>query len=175
PDRGFALRQTDRYLLVSQALPADIVRHALDVQTAYREYQQRALGRAGLRSMYIGILTLTLVLAVFGAFLLAAILGQQLARPLLLLAAGVEEVARGDLRPKAIFTSQDELGGLTRAFAAMTQQLADARQLAEHSVQELDSARAHLQTVLDNLNAGVLVFDAAGCLVLVNPGATRIL
>ncbi|MFN3618568.1 MAG: PAS domain-containing sensor histidine kinase, partial [Aquabacterium sp.] len=101
PDRGFALRQTDRYLLVSQALPADIVRHALDVQTAYREYQQRALGRAGLRSMYIGILTLTLVLAVFGAFLLAAILGQQLARPLLLLAAGVEEVARGDLRPKA--------------------------------------------------------------------------
>ena len=175
PERGFALRQTDRYLLVSQALPADIVRHALDVQTAYREYQQRALGRAGLRSMYIGILTLTLVLAVFGAFLLAAILGQQLARPLLLLAAGVEEVARGDLRPKAIFTSQDELGGLTRAFAAMTQQLADARQLAEHSVQELDSARAHLQTVLDNLNAGVLVFDAAGCLVLVNPGATRIL
>ena len=102
--------------------------------------------------------------------MLAAILGQQLARPLLLLAAGVEEVARGDLRPKAIFTSQDELGGLTRAFAAMTQQLADARQLAEHSVQELDSARAHLQTVLDNLNAGVLVFDASGCLVLVNPG-----
>ncbi|MEK8085681.1 ATP-binding protein [Aquabacterium sp. A3] len=175
PEQGFALQQQQRYLLVSQNLPPDIVRHALEVQTAYRDYQQRALGRAGLRSMYIGILTLTLVLAVFGAFLLAAILGQQLARPLLLLAEGVEEVARGDLRPKTIFTSQDELGGLTRAFAAMTQQLADARQLADDSVQELDSARAHLQTVLDNLSAGVLVLDAAGRLVLVNPGATRIL
>ena len=175
PEQGFALKQQQRYLLISQTLPADIVQHALDVQAAYRDYQQRALGRAGLRSMYIGILTLSLVLAVFGAFLLAAILGQQLARPLLLLAEGVEEVARGDLRPKAIFATHDELGGLTRAFAAMTQQLADARQLADDSVHELDSARAHLQTVLDNLSAGVLVLDAAGRLVLVNPGATRIL
>src|SRR5690606_7334648 len=83
------------------------------------------------------LLTLALILAVFGAFLLAAILGQQLARPLLLLAEGVGEVARGDLRPKAIFASGDELGGLTRSFAAMTQQLSDARQLAERSVQEL--------------------------------------
>ena len=175
PDEGFALSQRKRYLLVSQALPPNIVRNALEVQAAYREYQQRSLGREGLRRMYIGTLTLTLVLAVFGAFLLAAVLGQQLARPLLLLAEGVGEVARGDLRPKAIFASGDELGGLTRAFAAMTQQLADARTLAERSVHELESARAHLQTVLDNLSAGVLVFGPDGKLVLVNPGATRVL
>jgi len=175
PDNGMRLSQRKRYLLISQALPPDIVRNALEVQSAYREYQQRSLGREGLRRMYIGTLTLTLVLAVFGAFLLAAVLGQQLARPLLLLAEGVGEVARGDLRPKAIFASHDELGGLTRAFAAMTQQLADARTLAERSVQELESARAHLQTVLDNLSAGVLVFSPDGRLVLVNPGATRIL
>jgi nitrogen fixation/metabolism regulation signal transduction histidine kinase len=57
----------------------------------------------------------------------------------------------------------------------MTQQLADARNLAERSVQELESARAHLQTVLDNLSAGVIVFDAQGRIDMVNPGATRIL
>ena len=39
--------------------------------------------------MYIGTLTLALVLAVFGALLLAVALGNQLARPLLLLAEGV--------------------------------------------------------------------------------------
>ncbi|MEY4764605.1 MAG: hypothetical protein RI907_1278 [Pseudomonadota bacterium] len=175
PDTTANLQARHRYLMVVQSLDPALVRNALDVQAAYREYQQRSLGRGGLQRMYIGTLTLALILAVFGAFLLAAILGQQLARPLLLLAEGVGEVARGDLRPKAIFTSHDELGGLTRSFAAMTQQLADARTLADRSVQELDSARAHLQTILDNLTAGVIVFDALGRIDMVNPGATRIL
>ena len=175
PDRSFSLQAKGHFLLITLKLPADLVRNALDVQAAYREYQQRSLGREGLRRMYIGTLTLALILAVFGAFLLAAILGQQLARPLLLLAEGVGEVARGDLRPKPIFTSGDELGGLTRSFAAMTQQLADARTLADRSVAELESARAHLQTILDNLSAGVIVFDADGHIETVNPGATRIL
>ncbi len=175
PDPSFSLQSRNRFLLVVQGMEPGLVRNALDVQSAYREYQQRSLGREGLKRMYIGTLTLALILAVFGAFLLAAILGQQLARPLLLLAEGVGEVARGDLRPKAIFASGDELGGLTRSFAAMTQQLADARTLADRSVQELDSARAHLQTILDNLTAGVIVFDALGRIDMVNPGATRIL
>ncbi|HET8871311.1 MAG TPA: ATP-binding protein, partial [Aquabacterium sp.] len=175
PDRSFSLQARGHYLMTTQMLSSDLVKNALDVQAAYREYQQRALGRTGLKRMYIGTLTLTLILAVFGAVLLAAILGQQLARPLLLLAEGVGEVARGDLRPKAIFATQDELGGLTRSFAAMTQQLAEARALVNRSVSELDSARAHLQTILDNLTAGVIVFDAQGHIDIVNPGATRIL
>lgn len=175
PDRSFSLQAHGHFLVVTQRLAPELVRNALAVQTAYQEYQERALSRSGLRRMYIGTLTLALVLAVFGAFLLAAIMGQQLAKPLLLLAEGVQEVARGDLRPKAIFGSGDELGGLTRSFADMTQQLADARTLAERSVQELDSARAHLQTVLDNMSAGVIVFNAAGNIEMVNPGATRIL
>jgi len=175
PDRSYSLQSKNHYLLVTQKMRADLVRNALAVQQAYSEYQQRSLGRQGLRRMYIGTLTLALVLAVFGALLLAATLGQQLARPLLLLAEGVDKVAKGDLSPKAIFATRDELGGLTRSFAAMTQQLADARALADRSVHELDSARAYLQTILDNLTAGVIVFDRQGRIDTLNPSATRIL
>ena len=175
PDRSFSLQTKGHYLYVVQALPPNLVQNALNVQTAYQEYQQRSLGREGLKRMYIGTLTLSLVLAVFGALALAAVLGQQLARPLLLLAAGVGDVARGDLSPKPIFASKDELGGLTRDFAAMTQQLADARNLADRSALQLESARARAQTILDNLNSGVIVFDAQGRIDTVNPGATRLL
>ncbi|WP_374592353.1 ATP-binding protein [Aquabacterium sp.] len=175
PATTLSLAAHDRYLLVTQILPTDLAVNALAVQRAFGEYQQRSLARGGLRKMYIGTLTLALILAVFGALLLAAALGQQLARPLLLLAEGMDEVAHGDLRPKAVFASRDELGGLTRAFAAMTQQLADARTLADRSVGELEAARANLQTILDSLTAGVIVFDAAGNIDVVNPGATRIL
>src|SRR5207342_93270 len=99
----------------------------------------------------------------------------QLAQPLLLLAEGVAQVARGDFSSKAIFKSRDELGGLTRSFAEMTTQLADARELVHKSVVQVEGARANLQTILDNLTAGVIVFDRNGAIDTVNPGATRIM
>nr|WP_315496655.1 ATP-binding protein [uncultured Rhodoferax sp.] len=165
----------ERFLMVVQRVPASVVANALAVQTASGEYQQRALERDGLRRMYIGTLTLVLILAVFAALLLAVTLGNQLARPLLLLADGVRQVAQGDLSRKPMLASRDELGGLTRSFAEMTEQLSDARAMVGRSVAELESARTHLQTILDNLTAGVIVFDAQGRIETVNPGAVRIL
>jgi nitrogen fixation/metabolism regulation signal transduction histidine kinase len=175
PTTTFSLGEEDRYLLVNQLLPRALAANALAVQAAYREYQQRALARGGLRKMYIGTLTLALVLAVFGALLLAATLGNQLARPLLLLAEGMRQVAGGDLSSKPVFASRDELGGLTRSFADMTTQLSEARELVQRSVVQVEGARANLQTILDNLTAGVIVFDRRGNIDTVNPGATRIM
>jgi nitrogen fixation/metabolism regulation signal transduction histidine kinase len=57
----------------------------------------------------------------------------------------------------------------------MTQQLADARQAVESSMEQVNAARANLQTILDNLTAGVMVLDAQGVIQSSNPGATRIL
>ena len=164
-----------RFLLATLILPPNLVANALAVTEANREYQERALAREGLKRMYIGTLTLTLFLAVFGAVLLAVVLGNQIARPLLLLADGVRQVAAGDLTPKTSLQGRDELDGLTRSFAQMTQQLADARQAVESSIGQVDAARANLQTILDNLTAGVVVLDAQGRVVSSNPGATRIL
>jgi nitrogen fixation/metabolism regulation signal transduction histidine kinase len=165
----------ERYLMLVQPVPNALVANALAVQAAYREYQQRALARDGLRRMYIGTLTLALVLAVFGAFLLAVMLGNQIVRPLLLVAEGVRQVADGDLTAKPVFASRDELGGLTRSFAQMTEQLSDARAQVQRGVAQLEGARTRLQTILDSLSAGVIVFDKRGLVDTVNPGATRIL
>ncbi len=167
--------EEDRYLLLVQPLARSVAVNALAVQEAYAEYQQRALARDGLRRMYIGTLTLALILAVFGAVLLAILLGTQLARPLLLLADGVRQVAAGDLTAKPVFASGDELGGLTRSFADMTAQLAEAREQVQGGVALLEGARARLQTILDTLSAGVIVLDPEGRIDTVNPSATRIL
>ncbi|RVT52376.1 sensor histidine kinase [Rubrivivax albus] len=176
PSSEISLRGGEQqYLLVTVPLPRALATNALAVQAAYSEYQQRALARDGLRRMYIGTLTLALVLAVFGAVLLALLLGIQLVKPLLLLADGVRQVAAGDLTAKPVFASNDELGGLTRSFADMTQQLADARAQVQRGVGQLERARTRLQTILDNLTAGVILFDREGRIDAVNPGATRIL
>ena len=174
-DIKLAAAGEDRFLMLVQPVPDALVSNALAVQAAYREYQQRALARDGLRRMYIGTLTLALVLAVFGALLLAVMLGNQIVRPLLLVADGVRQVAEGDLTAKPIFASRDELGGLTRSFAQMTEQLSDARAQVQRGVAQLEGARTRLQTILDSLSAGVIVFDKRGLIDTVNPGATRIL
>jgi nitrogen fixation/metabolism regulation signal transduction histidine kinase len=165
----------ERFLMVVRPMPRALAVNALAVQAAYSEYQQRALARDSLRRMYIGTLTLALVLAVFAAVLLAIVLGNQLAKPLLLLADGVRQVAAGDLTAKPVFASHDELGGLTRSFAAMTAQVADAREQVQRGMFQLEGARTRLQTILDTLTAGVIVFDREGRIDTVNPGATRIL
>ena len=172
---GVGLLAEPRFVQATVPLPQALVANAIAVQEANREYQERALARGGLRRMYIGTLTLSLFLAVFGAVLLAVVLGNQLARPLLVLADGVREVAAGNLSPKAALQTKDELGGLTRSFALMTQQLADARGTVEQSLSALDAARGHLQTILDNLTSGVIVLDEKGIVQSSNPGATRVL
>ena len=175
PQNSINLKDDPWVLQISQDLPATLVANALDVQSANREYQERALARDGLRKMYIGTLTLSLIMAVLAAVLIAMLLGNQLARPLLLLALGMRQVAAGDLSPKYTLQGKDELGGLTRSFAEMTQQLSDARSAVERSLNQLDAARGNLQTILDNLTAGVMVLNAHGIIQSSNPGATRIL
>ena len=172
---GFQLEGQARVLQVVKKLPPVLVANALAVLDANRQYQERALARDGLKRMYIGTLTLSLFLAVFGAVLLAVLLGNQLARPLLLLAEGVRDVAAGDLSPRAVLQGKDELDGLTRAFAQMTEQLAQARRTVESSMAQVNLARSHLQTMLDNLTAGVVLLDTQGHILSINPGATRIL
>jgi nitrogen fixation/metabolism regulation signal transduction histidine kinase len=73
---------SERFLMVVQRVPSTVLANALAVQTASSEYQQRGLERDSLRRMYLGTLTLVLILAVFAALLLAVTLGNQLARPM---------------------------------------------------------------------------------------------
>jgi nitrogen fixation/metabolism regulation signal transduction histidine kinase len=172
---GLGISAEPRFLQITQLLSPTLVANALAVTEANREYQNRALARGGLKRMYIATLTLSLFLAVFTAVLLAVFLGAQLAAPLLLLADGVRQVAAGDLTPKAVLKSKDELGGLTRSFADMTQQLFDARAAVDSSMLQVNTARENLQVILDNLTSGVIVLDAKGAIQSYNPGAARIL
>jgi nitrogen fixation/metabolism regulation signal transduction histidine kinase len=175
PTPGFGLTEQPRYLQIVTRVPTALAANTAAVEAAYTEYQERAIGRKGLQRMYLGTLTLALFLSVFAAVLMAVLLGNQIAQPLLVLADGVQQVAEGDLSPKKVLASGDELGGLTRSFASMTQQIADAREAAERSNEQVAAARSSLQTILDNLTAGVLVVTADGVLVAANPGATRVL
>ena len=93
----------------------------------------------------------------------------------MILAEGTRAVAAGDFTPRATVAASDELGVLTHSFNSMTKQLGDARAETERHRIELEAAQAYLESVLANLSAGVLAFDARYRLRAANKGAVTIL
>ncbi len=164
-----------RILQVTQAVPEVLARDAEAVQAVYRDYQELQLAREGLTRIYALTLTLTVLVALFGAFALAYLMARRLAAPLHILAEGTQAVAQGDFSPRQAVYSGDELGVLTQSFNRMTRQLDDARRETERHRSELESARGYLESILANLSAGVLVFDRRFVLRTVNEGALTIL
>ena len=164
-----------RYLQIIQAVPQRLANNGEMLRTAYSDYKERFVARIGLRKMYLVTLTLTLLLAVFGAIAAAFLIADDLAQPLLLLAEGTRAVAEGDLSPRPIVASSDELGTLTQSFNTMTRQLSDARSAVERNRIALQNAKAHLESVLANMSAGVMVLDSEFRLVTCNDSVERIL
>ena len=152
-----------RVLQLLQPAPAAVAGSAESVEAAYRDYQQLQLARGGLKGIYTVTLTFTLLVALFAAVALAVYLAERVARPLL-----AQAVAAGDFTPLAATKSRSELGVLTRSFNEMTRQLDEARSEAERH-------QAYLESVLANLSAGVLAFDAEFRLQASNRGADAIL
>jgi nitrogen fixation/metabolism regulation signal transduction histidine kinase len=164
-----------RYLQLLQSVPVNLATNAEVLRNAYSEYQTRFLARVGLRKMYIETLSLTLLLAIFGAIASAFLIASNLAQPLLVLAEGTRAVAEGDLSPRPIVQTTDELGTLTQSFNTMTGQLFEARSAVERNRAALQSAKAHLESVLANMSAGVIVLDADFVVVSANDAVERIL
>ena len=164
-----------RVLQVLQNVPETLTASAESVQAGYRDYQELSLSRTSLREIYAVTLTLTLLLALFGAIATAFYLSNRLSAPLSLLAQGTEAVAQGDFTPRAEIAGRDELGMLTQSFNRMTRQLDDARASVRQRETQLEAAKAYLESILANLTAGVLVFDPELRLATANQGAETIL
>jgi len=164
-----------RYLQLLQLAPTQLAADGETIRSAFADYKDRFTARDGLRKMYMVTLTLTLLLAVFGAIASAFLIASDLAQPLLLLAEGTRAVAEGDLSPRPIVATSDELGTLTQSFNMMTRQLSDARGAVDRNRSALQNAKAHLESVLANMSAGVMVLDHEFHLISCNDSVERIL
>jgi nitrogen fixation/metabolism regulation signal transduction histidine kinase len=170
-----SLADEPRALQLVQPVPEELARDAEVVQSGYREYQELLLSRRGLQRLYGVTLTLTLLLALLSALAASFLLSERLSAPLNVLVEGTRAVAQGDFSQRAADPSRDELGLLTRSFNNMTLQLADARAEGQRKEAALAHAKAHLESILANLSAGVLAFDEALRLRSANLSADRIL
>lgn len=164
-----------RVLQLRQTVSPSFSRSAEAVEAAYRDYRELAISREGLKRIYIVTLTFALLLALFVAVSVAVTQSNLLAEPLAILAQATQAVARGEYSRQAPVMSRDELGVLTESFNSMTRQLSEARRGVEANRAALEEAKAHLENILANLSAGVIVFDHELQVSITNRGAHDIL
>ncbi|UTH75483.1 ATP-binding protein [Chromobacterium sp. IIBBL 290-4] len=166
---------SSRVLQLIQAAPGDISRDAEQIESARSKYRQLLLARQGLRTFYMLTLALAVLLALTAALAVALFLSERLSAPLSELAAGTRAVAQGDFSKRHPVYRRDELGMLTTLFNRMTQQLDEARQVADRSRGELEGGKLYLESILANLSAGVLAFGRDWQIRAANTSASRIL
>lgn len=172
---NLSLHEETQFLQLVEPIPEAIRVNTDTLVSANSKYQELAASRASLRKIYIATLTLTLLLAIFASIVSAFLLAADLIKPILLLAEGTKAVAEGNLSPRPIIASSDELGSLTKSFNIMTRQLFDARATVEKNRSEIQNAKAYLESVLANMSAGVMVLDQHFQLVTCNESVERIL
>ncbi|BEV72426.1 HAMP domain-containing histidine kinase [Paludibacterium sp. THUN1379] len=164
-----------RVLMVMQGAPESIARDADMIESARSDYRGLLFNRHGLKTFYMLTLALAFLLALTLALAFALFLSERFSAPLLELAAATRAVAQGDFSRRHPVYRRDELGMLTSMFNRMTRQLDEARQLAEENHRQLEAGKIYLESILANLSAGVIAFDAEWQLRAFNISAARIL
>ncbi|MCC6751302.1 MAG: HAMP domain-containing protein [Deltaproteobacteria bacterium] len=107
------------------------------------------------------------LLALLAAALMSAVSSHLFSRTLRTLVESARALASGSAR-RVTFSSTDELGRLAGSFNRLAEEL-------ERALTSLAGERDRAETILDAMEEGVLVLDAAGRLLLANPAARRLL
>jgi two-component system, NtrC family, sensor histidine kinase KinB len=99
---------------------------------------------------------------------LAVILARKIVRPVYELTTATAKITGGDLDARAAILSRDEIGILATEFNRMAEHI---RQLRRSDVGKLMLAQQTTEAIIDSLYDSVLVTDAQGCVIKLNPAA----
>ena len=148
---------------------------ASSVQAAFGQYREITYLRTPLKYSFILTLSLVLLLSMLTAIWAAFYAARRLTAPIYDLVEGTRAVAAGDYDKRLPLPGNDELGFLVTSFNDMTWKIAQAREDASRSQQQLQAQHTYLETVLANLSSGVLTLDNDGNLRTSNRAAGQIL
>ena len=151
---GYSMMYTAVTVLQDQKTLA-LVRVALPLQ-------QVSANVASLQRILIAVTLLVTVLAV----LLAALIAGRITRPVRQLTQTVWQTASINPADQPIPPGKDEINQLTQVFNIMSARLSS-------KINDLETERATLDSVLQKMTDGVLIVDSQGKVQLVNPAAEK--
>jgi PAS domain S-box-containing protein len=155
-------------------VPIRIADLADSVEFAFLRYKEMNYLRNSLRWSFSLALSLVLLMSLLAAIWVAFISIRHIIAPVKELVKGTRAVASGQYDQQLPVMTQDDLGFLVESFNDMTKRIAEARDETKMAGFEVENQRAYLETILANLTAGVISFDADYKIRTANQAAYRI-
>ena len=181
----FFKKKTDPipHLLVTTVfIPQEKLQRMTVISKGIEGYRQLMLLKNPLKTSLLVMLLIVTLLIIFSAVWFGFYIAQGLTGPIGKLASATRRVAEGELDFALEKESDDEMGLLVDSFNRMTSDLqASKKQLEsvnlalQHSNIELDERRHYIETILQNVPAGVISFDAQGNVTSINKFAEDLL
>ena len=158
----------------------DFLKRWAVIQSQTQEYENVKQNLRALKRQMLLILFFFTILVLSAATWVALFLSKQVTVPIQALAEGTREISAGNFAYQVPDQVQDELGLLVRSFNVMAAQLSDSRSQIDEftrnlqqAVQELERRRQLMETVLENIPAGVISLDASGTILRTNTALLR--
>jgi PAS domain S-box-containing protein len=166
--------QEQQYLQALYPVPVRIADLADSVEFAFVRYQEMNFLRDSLKISFSLALSLVLLMSLLAAIWVAFISIRNIIAPVKELVKGTQAVASGHYDQLVPVIAQDDLGFLVESFNEMTLRIARASNETRMAGIEVENQRAYLETILANLTAGVISFDALYKIRTANQAAYRI-
>jgi len=162
------------YLQALFPVPVRIADLADSVEFAFVRYQEMNYLRNSLKLSFSLALSLVLLMSLLAAIWVAFISIRNIVAPVKSLVKGTQAVASGLYDQQLPVIAHDDLGFLVESFNVMTRRIAEAQDEIRRAGFEVENQRAYLETILGNLTAGVISFDADYKIRTANQAAFRI-
>jgi len=164
-----------RYLQILYPVPVRISDLADSIDFAFVRYQEMTFLRDSLKTSFLLILSLVLLLSLLASIWVAFISIRHMVAPVKELVRGTQAVASGNYKKQLPVMSQDDLGFLVESFNEMTRRIAWSQDETTAASVEVEHQRAYLETILSNLTTGVISLDSSYKIRTANQAAYRIL
>ncbi|MGW8194673.1 MAG: ATP-binding protein [Desulforhopalus sp.] len=171
------------YVLVTTVfIPRILLQRMTVISKGIEGYRQLMLLKNPLKTSLLVMLLIVTLLIIFSAIWFGFYIARGLTGPIGKLASATRRVAEGELNFKLEKESDDEMGLLVDSFNQMTsdlqtskKQVEAANEALQQSNIELDERRQYIETILQNVPAGVISFDALGKVTSINKFAEDLL
>ncbi|MDQ6955321.1 MAG: ATP-binding protein [Mariprofundaceae bacterium] len=167
---------------VKVTLPLGLIQHARAVESDYTSYKGLERHRQSIRDLFTHAMLFITLIIVFLVGLVALGFSRRLTSPIGHLAHALKKITDGDLDVSIPNAPNDELGDLVLSFNRMAlhmKQNVEALEKAQLDLSEaLSSSRQRqyvLETLLANLQSGVLLLNEQGEIRLINQSLRNLL
>ncbi len=146
------------------------------------DHQQTLLHKKDIKSSFLFLFLMITLVIIFSAVWLGLYLSKGITIPIQKLAQATREISAGNLDYRIQSRTGDEMGVLLDSFNLMTQELKTSKQKIEQSnieqqqtTLELERRGSYIETLLENITAGIISLNKNGELSTINPAAIKML